>query len=596
VSHLGFIPIPYRDELLYSVIARLQTLALYSPGKLNMDLFGNRSIHCSIDLPSHMSIFYNSVKDIFPYSEDEIIDKLTLWPFYSRFVRESKRDTILQMLKGCNGSGIHNRVGINPSPMVKARRLKYCPECLAEDKQSHNDLFWHRAHQIPDLPLCPIHFCDLLNYVYTPDELGRLHYIDANILINKEHKAIVNNDPRLREITEIFSSMLTETPFFSIDQPAYCERVLQNYLKNKSIDANRLLNDFGNFYSESLLKQLLPNLGYSWLILILKRPLHFFHPLRHVLLYNFSLNLKEQIRLSEDGFGRGPWKCINKAADHYGQLVIKVHSTHRDSKSGRTIGLFKCSCGMVYSKSNKKKDDRTVEFIRILDWGIIWKNKLRSQLAQKNSYRQIARQLGTDASTVSKHADLLKHPPVLLKLPKRFKEKRKAWIKLLHRYEYDKIQNAKKKNNSLYSWLYRNDHVWLLATNKVNSLKKGSPQLRLNWRELDIKIYNLIDQTIKELKERKYKGRITRSLISNIIKSQHYLIGKNSSKLPRSKALLDTQVETDDQFAIRRIDNAFSSFKTFTLPAWKVMRRAGISKKSLTPAVENFLHLKLKNG
>ena len=91
-SELGFIPKPFQDEILHSVLARLQTLALYSsPGQLSLEFFGKKNVPATIDLPSHVHFFSERVKNVFPFSEDQIVEQFTLWPYYSRFLVQKKK-------------------------------------------------------------------------------------------------------------------------------------------------------------------------------------------------------------------------------------------------------------------------------------------------------------------------------------------------------------------------------------------------------------------------------------------------------------------------------------------------------------------------
>ena len=52
----------------------------------------------------------------------------------------------------------------------------------------------------------------------------------------------------------------------------------------------------------------------------------------------------------EGPFGKGPWPCLNKAADHYKQPVIQHVNITRDYKSSAPIGTFECSCKFVYAR------------------------------------------------------------------------------------------------------------------------------------------------------------------------------------------------------------------------------------------------------
>jgi hypothetical protein len=59
-------PLPYRDELLYSVIARYGVhQGIISPKDLLDDVYNDRKIVATVDLPSHV----NKISSLYPQRE-----------------------------------------------------------------------------------------------------------------------------------------------------------------------------------------------------------------------------------------------------------------------------------------------------------------------------------------------------------------------------------------------------------------------------------------------------------------------------------------------------------------------------------------------
>ncbi len=584
IGDLGFMPEPLKDEILHSIIARLQTRALIeSPGQLSLDLFGERNIPATVDLPSHLHFFSERVKGVFPFSEDQIIEQFTLWPYYSRFIVDKKKRKALELIRGNNGSGLHNLIGINASAMVKNRGLKYCPACANEDKTTEGIYYWHRVHQIPDLHLCPDHKCQLITHVASANDLRRSVYTDANEVIMELPPIQAESNERLIDLSMFMASILRGESSFDINTVNY-KAIVENSIFNKGSKKieNAFIESFINFYGNDLIEMILPGISTHWLKGIINRPFHFFHPVRHLMVTTFLSQVPKKEK-EPALFGDGPWPCLNKAANHFAENVVTDIAVHFDRKTKRQIARLSCSCGMIYTKSylNEKGAERK-EFTRIIAWGDVWLNALKRELSEKQSYRTIARKLGTDAKTISKYTSEGKKEDTQqnISVDKITQVNRRKWQRLLAKFTMNRILSARKKNTSLYIWLYRHDNAWFAETNKANHVDQPTSELRLDWTNLDKKVVDLIIETVDRLKKEKYRCRITKSLISKIIRGQHYLLGKNAGKFPKSIASLNSQIESKDQFHQRRILETIVELRTINqLKGWKVMRRAGLGRK-----------------
>jgi len=540
-----------------------------------------------------MRFFHERVKEILPFSEDEIIEKFTLWPYYYPFLIYSKRERAIKLIKGENGWGLHNLVGINPSSMTRNKGLKYCPVCAVEDKINLGVHYWHRVHQIPDLLLCPQHQCYLILHVAKANDHGRSIYIDANEVNLTTDLIQQESNPRLIDLSEQMASILYGQPSFDINTIDYHKIVGKSvFQQGSNMNERGFVKSFMNFYDGSL-EKLLPGISSNWIARIIKRPLHFFHPVRHLMMTRFLLQLQpKQPELPL--FGEGPWQCINKASNHFGMKIITNISYHFDHKAGKQIAKLSCECGMVYTKSYL---DGNKEFTRIIEWGPVWLNLLKRELALKKSYRNIAKTLGTDAKTISKYAS----KPTAVEEPSTSVNKkkitnRKKWETLLKKFKYHKVICSRKRNPALYIWLYRHDREWLLQINERNSLGHSTPELRLDWASLDKSVMDLIIKTVEKLKKENYKGRITKSLISKIICAQHHLLGKNVEKFPLSTRALNSNVESIDQYQHRKILETINELKsTNQLKGWKIMRKAGLGK-NISEASKNLITKHLNYG
>jgi len=146
-----------------------------------------------------------------------------------------------------------------------------------------------------------------------------------------------------------------------------------------------LLDSFVSFYSDTLLSTISCRLKYgptNGLSGLLSRDDDRFlqHPIRHLLLINFLGQTVRQLILEFSGyepFGSGPWPCKNKAADHFGKLLIKdckvLDSQHR---KGAPFGILSCECGYAYTLYGVGPAN-DYQHGAVLSYGPIWEESLR---------------------------------------------------------------------------------------------------------------------------------------------------------------------------------------------------------------------------
>ena len=95
---LGF-PLPYRDELLYSTIARHGVHSgIISPKELLQDVYGDTRVIATSDLPGHL----NSIAALYPEKAGiapcDLLYHNTLFPLYALFMGETRRKALIREL------------------------------------------------------------------------------------------------------------------------------------------------------------------------------------------------------------------------------------------------------------------------------------------------------------------------------------------------------------------------------------------------------------------------------------------------------------------------------------------------------------------
>lgn len=166
-------PLPYRDELIYSVIARYGVhQGIVSPKEILDDVYNDRKVVATVDLPSHI----NKISSLYPQrkttSSAELIYSHTLFPLYAPFVDEKRRKKCLNFMNKQAKGSTHLALGVAASRVKQPRWLRYCPACLLEQKNTFGEYYWLRNWQVSGADSCLLH--------------GIL--IDSNVLRHPAHK------------------------------------------------------------------------------------------------------------------------------------------------------------------------------------------------------------------------------------------------------------------------------------------------------------------------------------------------------------------------------------------------------------------------
>ncbi|WP_188399550.1 TnsD family Tn7-like transposition protein [Sporomusa sp. GT1] len=155
ISHF---PNPYPDELFYSILSRYHARIGNRSFRITLnELFGSRNVMVSADLPGHISLLAKRLSQFMRYSARELAYNHTLYPFYSPFLPIERATKVLHCMYSDRGGVVHYTAGLMASRIASLLVLRYCPECVSEDRVNFGEAYWHRSHQLPFLPVCWLH-------------------------------------------------------------------------------------------------------------------------------------------------------------------------------------------------------------------------------------------------------------------------------------------------------------------------------------------------------------------------------------------------------------------------------------------------------
>lgn len=288
-------PTPYKDELLYSTIARYH-LRSGNQSYLHTleDLFGKRTTTATPILPCGIKKLINELPKHTTLTEKMLIEQHTLYPFYTAFLPEEKAVSIYNQMIGDDGKSLYTMAGIMSSAISQNKYFHLCPLCF--DEAEHGELYWHRLHQLPGQLICRKHYVLLEKSAVRLIQPDRCSFVSPTTENCKYNKIRYMTEPLKRQyirllelIDELLSNPINHYSFGEWTKFYHMLLFQKGYGKGKSkllIDQLQLQEDFLHFYSEEFLKSL-GITSTAWVRLLAQKHRKSFHPYHHLLMCEF---------------------------------------------------------------------------------------------------------------------------------------------------------------------------------------------------------------------------------------------------------------------------------------------------------------------
>lgn len=634
---IGFFPTPYPDELLYSACARYGKRVNYPNRQTTMrELFGSKGLSAVVDFPNRLENLLAS----FPphnYTTNEVIGKNTLFPFYEPFVSVERVEQVRGEMKFSKENHIRMRLAVNIQQVKSPEYLRFCPLCVENDRRTYGETFWHRIHQLAGVLVCARHNCFLQNSVVRWERESAAMFHCAEGSLNMQPPRYLCNDDSEHQLFLYLARnaewLLTQKNL-CLEEGALRERYYNLLLERRYAYYNSRIRNSKLFdtFNEHFTLRTLENLGCvvesaqrGWLAKFTEKQkvsvVH--HPIRHLLVMNFlNLTAEEFFNafVEHKPFGDGPYPCLNKASDHYGQLSIPhcevLSNRSKDkNKSGRPLGVFSCDCGFTYQRigPDKLEEDR-LAYNSVREYGKVWENELEQLWMDLSiSAAQIARILEVSDLLVVRHA-------IRLNLPMnesnsrnvqgytRYRNPNKPFSDLLAQYRQKWIQAIKDNPkltrqelintaNFFYLWLRRNDSEWFEQhLPEVQKLPKNIEHA--DWRKIDEDLSSDVERTCQEILAS--TNPLRRVCITEIIRriGNKSWIEKRTLKLPNTTVVINRCSESWENFMLRKIESVEKRYimekriprrKTFLKRARlenKTSENSSIIQEAVTTAIE----------
>ena len=422
---IGHFPQSNLDELLYSICARFSDRIQYSTIRaVHQELFGCKHLKAIVELPSNLDYLISVLPPGHNYTIDKLINNHTLLPYYRPFLSPKQ----LEVLRGemqCRTKGaLLPRVG-NPSRHMALRRLRYCIECVEDDRNSGEECYWHRVHQIACVRLCPIHGIPLKqSEVRSGNTSTRFISAERAVRMGGDSLDVPSAyyDLLLQIARDVAWLLQQDNLLYDSD---LLRRQYQTILFNQGLtsrlrdlasypirtDMTELRRRFITSYPRELLEILHCELEIyrcdNWLSRLIHINESNRYPLYHLLfMYLLGYTAESFFSLPPNVDERetsenGPWPCLNPTCKYYRQLRIKERKLVYVGT--RSLSIISCECGFTYRRdeSDPAQDGNPYQLRSVETYGAVWEAALRSLWDnQAVTLGEIGQQLGLTGTAV----------------------------------------------------------------------------------------------------------------------------------------------------------------------------------------------------
>ncbi|WP_084380379.1 TnsD family Tn7-like transposition protein [Sutcliffiella cohnii] len=601
VSVLISFPFLYKDELMYSILARYHMYSGNENAKITMsETFGSSTLCAATTLPANLDQLTKRLPTPNSYSTEELINNHTFLPYFAPFIPNERYQEIKLMMSESDGKSIYMKLGKTASTVKSPEYLRYCQGCVKEERVLYGECYWHRLHQVEGVVVCPKHGYYLIESDVPFSDRKNKHEFAPLEKYARIDEALNRKDDFPHFVQKKFIGEQTFYLLNNIIKPLGLEELQKFYitkLKQKGLATVsgrvkwiELIPLFNHYYSAGFLKELnccvTEEDKDTWLHKVLRKPKISCHPLRHILLLGFLgetiLSLEQKINTNFEPFGNGPWPCLNKASNHYKKHVIKSCVITSDSKLKVPVGTFSCDCGFIYSRRGPdQKEDDIYKIGRIKEFGPVWNRRLSELSKLDLSLRKRAEILGVDPITVKNKLNHQYHSEQTDQTDSMLEEYRKEWIQLIAENKKKSITEIRFLKPGVYMWLYRNDREFL-KNNFPKGRKNKKSSKRIDWEKRDSEIAEQIELITKEIMNDTNLIRVTKNEIGRRIKGFSMTgLYKYFNRMPKTTKALDKHIETVEQFQIRRLKFIASELRESnpSIKEWKLIRKVGLRKE-----------------
>jgi hypothetical protein len=172
---ISVFPTLHPEETLYSAIGRYQELFDFPAARsTSVTLFATRNHTAVAEFPGLLDVLVSRLPRRAPYTADQLIRQHTVLPYYGVATPVNRYRRAVSALRGKERSRVDALLGIGHSGVRRSSHLRFCPQCVANDRVIAGEAYWRREHQLPGVLLCPHHAVPLASGVKRRTEVRRM--------------------------------------------------------------------------------------------------------------------------------------------------------------------------------------------------------------------------------------------------------------------------------------------------------------------------------------------------------------------------------------------------------------------------------------
>ncbi len=284
-------PVPYRDELLSSVLARFVLRHGINADKCALELlFGSRNIVPSTLFQGHIQQLLSNVGHIWQTSPEAVLRDHTLLSVFKPFMERPRYEKHMHVLIAGKKNQTVTSLGINASSLIWPKHFFYCPHCLKNDLEALGETYWRRHFQLPGMSCCPVHECQLVESRVSIHAQQRHSYIVPDVRLLGVARMLGSVDiahKRVALAKQIYQLFQHGTFNHSLTQwSSYYQNIARslNLVDRNGVDHSLIQSAVRAYWGDSWLNQVGLDLHAesNWLIAIFRKHRRSYSYLHHL--------------------------------------------------------------------------------------------------------------------------------------------------------------------------------------------------------------------------------------------------------------------------------------------------------------------------
>ena len=596
---LPFTPLHLKDETLYSHLGRVNAYNCSGSSRRFLhEVFGDMKAVSSADLPSKLVSMLERWPEVSPYATvDEVMEKATQYPYHRPFMPAERWKELVQRATYGPGSSLKTWLGLVAHRFSASATFRSCIECDRLSWDTEGVIYWHRAHMLPGVLICPIHHTPLVNHFVqsedsarsalrlspmagTPIVLARQSMPSLTSFAMSSFEALNSKDPTLT------GELSTGTYLARLKEMGLCS--LNGRPKWQKI-SSLLLEANDSFRGWAVGDRITDRTGpvLSWLCALFQRPESLAHPLTHIVLIDCL-------------FGSfTAYAAAAKARSALAPDSLAASTPEDDTVVASAISNCEVSCraaaiavGLTVTTVVKRR--------RVLGLPIAERRKsltpaclayVQQRLRFGASASQVAKEVPLSLSSVYRiRACMVSSLPAEALVPSAelVRGYRRRWINT--GVVAASVRQRRVLDGAAYAWLYRHDRNWLITGpgHTPTSTTRRTRLSRIDWEKRDETYVRRIEATSSTQRARSPRRRLSMSALMRAVAPQTSLRSQ-LPRLPRFKEALRQNAESVTDFQELRYARAGAELAEVNgcVPQWKALKLAGLHRPPATEVAQN---------